>query len=286
MKSLVVLGLVLMLVVLPVPVSSQQAAEEPSAEVIEAAELMFDEAAKLADAGKYKEAYEKLRGGVELVPEWATAQFNAGLFAFLSDQFDKAAEHFEKAKELDPDDWSARAKLIQTYQALGKTEERDAERKELFKEFEGTKDQEYRERNFYVRDQFMHDGRRVFVLEYFVQKPPVRMTYKAIVTPAKEAEEDFAITMESPDFTTQFSRERGYITEEQRVYSLDGYNVGGVYHKTYALLHKELTYDEFRAKLMDILTGRMKAVSQTTAKEDEDGKKKLTIEYSVDDTKE
>ena len=59
--------------------------------------------------------------------------------------------------------------------------------------------------------------------------------------------------METPDETTAFARETGQIGEDERIYSIDGYNLDGKDHITFDL-GSEKTYDEFRETLVKILS--------------------------------
>jgi hypothetical protein len=54
------------------------------------------------------------------------------LAAFQCKQYNRSPKSLGRLKAVDPEDWQVRAKLIQTYQALGKLSERDAERGALF----------------------------------------------------------------------------------------------------------------------------------------------------------
>jgi hypothetical protein len=55
-----------------------------------------------------------------------------GLASYLLGRPEQSVAYWSRLKQLVPTDWQVRSKLIQTYQALGRGLERDAEREGLF----------------------------------------------------------------------------------------------------------------------------------------------------------
>jgi tetratricopeptide (TPR) repeat protein len=241
-------------------------AEDPSSETTSEDEKLFNEAVQLAGEGRLEEAYERFSQVAERQPEWGNAHYNAGLYAFLTEKYEQAVAHFAACIKLDADDWRARAKLIQTYQALGKTEEREAQRAELFKRHSESDDEQFAAQRYYCRDQFTVEKLRVFVFEYFEPKLPYKTIYSAAAVSDESKPPDFTISMETPDMTTEVAREMGEIGADERIYSIDGYFDNGNKHMTYALLKKQPTYDEFREWVTGVVKGEIEAVSSMTRK--------------------
>ena len=82
---------------------------------------------------KRQEGAEKaFERAIELDPKLYDAYYFYGRHAFSKGKFEKAAELFEKAAEVRPDDYQALALLAQVYRALGQEEEgKDARRRTL-----------------------------------------------------------------------------------------------------------------------------------------------------------
>src|SRR5215510_5835137 len=96
------------------------------------ADAAFKAGNELMTQHKPAEALLKYKAGLALEPKDSSLLYNAGLAAFSVADYASANDFWKRLKAVDPLDWRTRAKLIQTYQALNKIPERDAERAELF----------------------------------------------------------------------------------------------------------------------------------------------------------
>src|SRR5215831_3999486 len=90
--------------------SSQQMSEDSPAHRFDKA---FNAANELMKQHKPAEALIRYEEALAIVPDDTSTLFNAGLAAFLSNNFSRAADWWKRLKALDPDDWRARSKLIQ-----------------------------------------------------------------------------------------------------------------------------------------------------------------------------
>jgi len=83
----------------------------------------------LSYSTRQNEAERAFERAVELDPKLFDAYYFHGRYAFTKGKLEKAAELFEKATEVRPDDYQALALLAQVYRALGKEELRNEARK-------------------------------------------------------------------------------------------------------------------------------------------------------------
>lgn len=131
-------------------------------------------------------------------------------------------KEFLKVLQFNPEDWQARTKLIQNYQALNMTEERERERLELHRLFRMGKVPTPR----YCRDLFEEGEFQVIVNEYFTLGGQGATPVRYIFTATKGPQVLFRITLGSYDMTNLIYQDlipkEGGI-EERRVYHLDGY---------------------------------------------------------------
>lgn len=81
---------------------------------------------------KYCEALTRYTEGLQSLPTDTSLLYNGGLATFQCKRYNEALSLWGRLKAVDPEDWQVRAKLIRTYQSLGKLSERDAERGALF----------------------------------------------------------------------------------------------------------------------------------------------------------
>jgi len=117
-------------------------------------QIAFDTANKLLEKNKPGEALVQYKKALAILPKDPALLFNGGMAAFACKDFNTALDLWKQLKAVDPLDWHVRTKLIQTYQALGKTTERDAERTELFGMWKKGEPAELKQAVEYCREQF------------------------------------------------------------------------------------------------------------------------------------
>ena len=214
------------------------------------------------DQKNYKAALEKYQSALKEAPGSPAILFNAGLAAYLSAEYGDSIQLFQELKRLQPDDWRARAKLIQAYQAAGKSAECDRERDALLELKKSAGQGELKSQKTFVRDQFVVGGRRVFASEHFALEGERALLYSFTISrPNSDELEKFRVSLGSYDATTRFMRESKQIGPEDRVYHLD-YYAGGE-HRTYRFYTRRPSYDEVRQSLSEILEGKLQPISSS-----------------------
>jgi tetratricopeptide (TPR) repeat protein len=211
---------------------------------------------------KPAEALLRFQEALAIEPNDTSVLFNGGLAAYLSNNFATAADLWKRLKALDPEDWRARSKLMQVYQALGKTMERDAERAELFALWKSGKNADLSTQSTYCREQFEVNGIKVMAFERFEFKGdrPVRYVFNRVDVEGKA--EDHWYSLGSYEDTNRVWRERTKPKEDVRLFHLDEYFTNG--HATYMMMEGEPSYDETRAMVVKILEGKAKPASSST----------------------
>ena len=148
------------------------------------AEKAFNMANSLLEQDKANEALVHYKKALSFLPNDPAILFNAGMAAFRSKDYAFAAEVWNKLKTLEPLDWHTRAKLVQVYQAMGKTAERDKERGELVEMWKSSKPKapaartgdpaaqsfELKDQYQYCREQFEVKDIKVMAFEHFELK--------------------------------------------------------------------------------------------------------------------
>ena len=270
MKLLSMIALVLLLGVAPArgQAGPARAGQSPAEE---AAAKAFGEGNALMDERKYAEALARYREGLRHLPDDPALLYNASTAALLVGDFAAAAPYLKRLVTQDVDDWQSRAKLIQTYQALGDLKARDAERAALFdlRRRGGGQNKEHPEMSLarqevYCRERLEVAGRKVMAFEHFELKGPRALRYAFIVLDESGEREAHRISLGSYDLTNsvwaEMNKEKA--AKGERLFHLDGYFPGG--HATYGMYHPEPTYDEVRATVLKILEGGRKPISGTT----------------------
>jgi tetratricopeptide (TPR) repeat protein len=219
----------------------------------ERANKLFTEANELMEQRKHAEALARYQEVITLLPDESSVLFNGALAAYLSRDYALAADWWKKLKAGDPQDWHARAKLIQAYHALGKLAERDAERAELFALRKSGKNEELNKQFEYCREQFEVNGLKVMAFEHFELKGERALRYVFSVLNEKGEGEEFRISLGSYEVTNSVWRAttKPKPKDGERLFHLDGYYRWG--HATYGMYDKEPTYDEIRAQVVSIL---------------------------------
>ncbi|QQS42884.1 MAG: tetratricopeptide repeat protein [Acidobacteriota bacterium] len=258
---------IVFLIILAAALSVQAFGQDPPKELtmqeIYQVETAFEKGNDLMEARKYAEALEQYEIALKIVPEEAAILFNAGMAAFATKKYESAETHWSVLKKIDPSDWHVRAKLIQTYQALGELEERDKERTELFEMKRTGKNAELNEQIEYCRDQFEAGGKKVMAFELFELKGSRALRYVfSIMNEAGDGEE-FRISLGSYDLTNSVWRATTKPTpkEDERLFHLDGYFPSS--HATYGMFFPEPSYDDVRTMVINILEKKEGPVSGT-----------------------
>jgi tetratricopeptide (TPR) repeat protein len=240
--------------------------QNPSATQQAQAETAFEIGNSHMEKRKFAEALASYKQALAILPNEPTMLFNAGLAAYWTKDYSLALELWTRLKNLDPSDWHVRAKLVQTYQVLGRLPEREAQRKELFEMWQSGKPAEFKEQVQYCRDQFEVKGQKVMAFELFELKGERALRYVFSILNATEDGEEFRISLGSYSFTNAVWREtrKPKPREDERLFHLDGYFNNGGLHATYGMFFPEPSYDDVRAKVIQILEGRAKPVSGST----------------------
>lgn len=236
-----------------------------------AAAKAFSEGNDLMEARKYAEALARYEEGLRHLPDDPSLLYNASTAALLAGDFQSAAPYLKRLVTQDVNDWQSRAKLIQTYQALGELKARDAERAVLFdlRQRGGGENREKPElslarQEVYCRERLEVAGKKVMAFEHFELKGPRALRYAFIVLDEAGQKEAQRISLGSYDTTNSIWAELNKEKAKQggRLFHLDGYFPGG--HATYGMYHPEPSYDEVRAIVVKILEGEKNPVSGTT----------------------
>lgn len=257
-KFLLLLILCVTLFALPV---AAQSVLPPASE--KRAQELFEKANEAFEANNFSEALKLYKEVLAILPDDPAVLYNGGVAAFGIKEFNTAQDFWSRLKKVDPEDWMARAKLIQTYQALNKIAERDKERGELFELRKSKKVKELSDAPVYCREQFESNGYKIMVLEHFELEGSRALRYAFIVSKPDKSEE-FKITLGSYSMTNAVWRETTKPTpkEGDRLFHIDGYYNWG--HATIGMYHPEPTYEETRAIVIKVLEGKSKPISSTT----------------------
>lgn len=237
-----------------------------------AAEKAFHEGNAFMEQGKPAEALASYKEGLKHLPDDTSLLYNASTAALLVEDFATAAAYLKKLVPAVPDDWQARAKLIQAHQALGDLKARDAERAALLElrkrgggENPENPEMSLSKQEMYCRERFNVAGQKGMAFEHFELKGPRGLRYAFIVLDPATGSEAFRISLGSYDTTNAVWAE---LNKEQaakggRLFHLDGYYGGGA-HATYGMFHPEPSYDEVRKMVFDILEKKRRPVSSST----------------------
>ena len=228
------------------------------------AEEAFRRGNALMEEKKYCEALAHYRGGLASSPGDTSLLYNGGLAAYQCKQYSVAVDLWNNVKALEPDDWQTRAKLIQAYQALGKVQERDAERLALVELRKRDPHGELARLVEYCRDQFEAGGEKVMVFEQFELKGDRALRYVFSVLDESGKKEKYRLSLGSYETTNAVWREstKPRPKDGDRLFHLDGYYNWG--HATYGMYSPEPSYDQVRATVIEVLEKKRNPVSTST----------------------
>lgn len=212
---------------------------------------------------EHNEALEKYQRVLATDPDNHVALFNAGLAAYLLGRPEESVACWTKLKELTPEDWRLRCKLIQAYQALGRSRERDDEREGLLQVRSVTHDDELRRARKFCRDQITMGDSRIMVFEFFELEGDMPIRYSFDVPDSSGQQVAARYTLGAYESTNAYARDTGQIQPGQRLFHLDGYKPGGV-HETYGFFVGEPDYDTVRSAVMQVLQGTWQSVTRSS----------------------
>lgn len=124
----------------------------------------FEKANELARKGEFLEALELYRLVAKEEPENLEVLYNAGLAAYMSQNYDVATQYWSDLNRRDPGNSRVLSKLVQAGEALG--QDTSALRKELKALFKSGANPEFTKERCYVREQFQANGKWVMVFEF------------------------------------------------------------------------------------------------------------------------
>ena len=139
-------------------------------------EQMFERAVRLAAEVRLEEAVELMERVLEEAPDHRDVLWNLGLWYAELERPSEALGIWKRYKQVNPNDWRVRAKLVQTYQALGREKPRDEERAALIDWYIDPRERERPAQGLFCREQFRLGDRR-----YSAQ--PRRLFIKSITFP-------------------------------------------------------------------------------------------------------
>lgn len=239
--------------------SGKQLSAQDTATVTE----LFNKANGLLEKKDYADALATYEAALKILPDDPAILYNGGFAAFLNGDDTTAVVLWRRLKQIEPDDWQGRAKLIQAYQRLGKTVDRDKEREELFALRKKGSNKDLGEQIEYCRDRFQAGGRSVLAFELFEFKGPRGIRYVFSVLD-DQGREDHRISLGSYDVTNSIWQQttRPKPKKGERLFHLDGYFRNGG-HATYGMFRGEPTYEETKTRVVDILEKKKTADSAT-----------------------
>lgn len=215
---------------------------------------LFEKGVLLYEQGRFEESIAYLEKALNRYPEGSNVLWNLGLASVAAGQHAKALTYWKRYRKVRSEDWRAVPKMIQAYQALGRTDKRDETIAALFDLRKQTRDPKLKDIPAFCREQFKVNGQLVMAYQLFEPSGEWMQFYRFLVIDP-EGREEYFISLGSYETTTQISRELGEIDADERLYHFDGYYPDGV-HKTFGFLKGKATpsYDNIRPAVLKILT--------------------------------
>jgi tetratricopeptide (TPR) repeat protein len=206
---------------------------------------------QLIQEGRHAEAFQAFKQALQATPDNPGLLYNTGLSAYLSGQFAEATTHWERMKDLVPEDIGVRAKLVQAYEALENHSARDAERAELFalrNQSKGAREKLAR----YCRDQFHVKDFQIQVFEHFELVGEMAIRYMFYILLPGEHKPSCTLSLGSYAATNEYMQQRGELQPDERLFHLDEYRSSGQ-HRTWKFFKNEPPYEVVKAAVTDIL---------------------------------
>lgn len=209
-----------------------------------------------SEQGKPEKAAQAFRDALPNVSKDSTlynrALYNVGATEYLNEQYKQAKDAFEELLKRVPDDYRAMAKLIQVYYAQKNYKATEPFKTKLYQAWKAGVLPDHMENDFCF-DQFMWNGKRIFVYERFAEDEDLYYKHVFYITDAEgktecqvQTEYSFAIAMSGKKYTL-------------------GMTKGGK-HYTYIqfLFEDKPDYDELKKSVLKILDEKVKPSSSST----------------------
>lgn len=221
--------------------------------------VIFAKKDDFTNTEKYFQAAIKAR------PDDLDSHYNLGQLYQTHKKPRAAIEKFTKVLEIDPNEWQAIGKLVQENAAIGDDDARDAAVEQMYKVWRSGDRPELGEQAFYIREQIDFGNDKIFALEYFEIKGERAKKY-VFHRQEKETEKlKFRISLGSYDSTTSFSRAKGSIGPDERLYHLDGYGPDGS-HYTYGFFNPMPDYNTVKDLTLKAFRDEQPVISSTKIK--------------------
>jgi len=224
-----------------------------------------DQFGTLFEAGKYAEAAAYAKKALETDKANAGLMYNGGMAAYLAGDYQVSLEFWIPLMAIEVDNIKLKAKLIQSYEALGDKQNAGKQIADIYQMYQNRKGKEYEAIRFFTRDQFQVDGKRVMVFEYFELSGDRAVKYSFNVL-NKAGETDYKLSLGSYDVTDGFMQSQEKLPGGMRYHHLDGYYDKGASHRTYGFYKGAPDYAVLKETVKGIIMGKIEAVSGTDAK--------------------
>jgi len=188
--------------------------------------------------------------------EVAVASYNAGQVLQLRWEYGAALEWFKRAEKANPGDWRTAAKLVQVYQALGRTGDRDRERQKIFDLYRAGRVNSVE----FCREQIQTGRSVVLAYERFDLSGEWPQRYRFVIADALAPGTRRVLSFGSYQETTWLAQLHGMVGSGQRLFHLDSYGPGGE-HQTFAFFTGEPSYEGVKERVLQALQGASRPLS-------------------------
>ena len=224
-------------------------------------EETFKSAIEHMQRRNYVDAVPLLEEVLEAYPVSPGALWNYGVATGEIGEFGKSLDAWKRYLTSAPDDWRAMTKIVQSYQGLGQTSNRDQAITELTESWSSTTDEKFKQTEKYCREQFVLDGTKFFVFEYF-RPTGERQVFTEFIAVDSNGKSKYRMSLGSYQITNEVAWELGDLPRDKRLYHIDRYDPDE--HATYAFFDERPSYDDLRKIVVNILEGKLEPSSSYT----------------------
>jgi len=204
--------------------------------------------------GRYADALAAAEAWIAEAPADARAFGLATTAAIFAREKVKALAFARKSAELAPAALAPRGSLVMALQLAGKRSERELARAELYALWRKTDATPQRPPSF-RRDDFDHEGKKIVATEFFELQGPRGLKYEFFVFEGTGGPIVYRMAFGSPEPADR----------AMRVYQLDRYHPDQS-QETLGSFPSELSYDEVRALVAAVVSGKRKPVAAAPAR--------------------